>query len=168
MGFKREALTDSQLAKLSPCICDFIAGDQSFVMAMYYMYFPFLTCEVKCGAAVLDIADRQNAHSLTLAVRATVELFRAVERPSEVNRQILAFSVSHDHRPVRIYGHYAVIEGNDTKYYRHPINTFDFTTLEGRDKWKAYQFTRNVYDMDAHTLPKNLLSYRSVAIRAKF
>src|SRR5690606_18654870 len=98
------------------------------------MYFPFLTCEVKCGAAALDVADRQNAHSMTLAVRATVELFRAVKREDEVNRQILAFSVSHDHRTVRIYGHYAVIDTKDTKYYRHPIRTFDFTELDGKDK----------------------------------
>ena len=39
------------------------------------MYFPFLTCEVKCGAAALEIADRQNAYSMTLAVRGIVELF---------------------------------------------------------------------------------------------
>jgi len=33
------------------------------------MYFLFLTCEVKYGAAVPDIADRQNAHNMTMAVR---------------------------------------------------------------------------------------------------
>lgn len=147
VGFKREAFTDHQLARLSPFIGAFITGDQSYFMATYYMYFPFLTCEVKCGAAALDVADRQNAHSMTLAVRATVELFRAVKREDEVNRQILAFSVSHDHRTVRIYGHYAVIDGKDTKYYRHPIRTFDFTELDGKDKWTAYRFTRNVYDI---------------------
>jgi len=36
------------------------------------MYFPFLTCEVKCGAAALDVADRQNAYSMTMAVRVLV------------------------------------------------------------------------------------------------
>ncbi|KND87242.1 hypothetical protein TOPH_08106, partial [Tolypocladium ophioglossoides CBS 100239] len=92
VGFKRDAFSEDQLAKLSPFIGDFIAGDQSFFMATYYMYFPFLTCEVKCGAAALDIADRQNAHSMTLAVRGIVELFRAVKREDEVNRKILAFS----------------------------------------------------------------------------
>lgn len=147
VGFKREAFTDSQLAKLSPCLGDFIAGDQSFFMATYYMYFPFLTCEVKYGAAALDIADRQNAHSMTLAVRAIVKLFRAVERQDEVNRQILAFSISHDHQSVRIYGHYAVIDEKDAKYYRHPIRNFVFTELDGKEKWTAYQFIRNVYDI---------------------
>ncbi|KAL2759486.1 hypothetical protein ACRALDRAFT_1074238 [Sodiomyces alcalophilus JCM 7366] len=145
VGFRREAFTDDQLAKLSPFIGDFITGDQSLFMATYYMYFPFLTCEVNCGTIGLDVADRQNAHSTTLAVRAIVELFRAVERQSEVNRQILAFSISHDHRSVRIYGHYAVI-GETIKYYRHPIRAFDFTGLDGKDKWTAYQFTMNVYE----------------------
>ncbi|KAK4182104.1 hypothetical protein QBC35DRAFT_468339 [Podospora australis] len=146
VGFKRDAFTEDQIAKLSPFIGDFITGDQSFFMATYYMYFPFLTCEVKCGAAALDVADRQNAHSMTLAVRGVVELFHAVKREDEVNREILAFSVSHDHRSVRIYGHYPVITGKDINYYRHLIHTFDFTALDGKDKWTAYQFTKNVYD----------------------
>lgn len=62
-------------------------------MATYFMYFPSLTCEVKCGAAALDVADRQNAHSMTLAVRAVVELFQYVERENELDREIIAFSI---------------------------------------------------------------------------
>jgi hypothetical protein len=31
-------------------------------------------------------------------------------------------------------------------YYRHPIHKFDFTTLDGKEKWTAYKFTKNVYD----------------------
>ena len=152
VGFKREAFTKDQLNKLSPFIGDFIAGDQSFFMATYYMYFPFLTCEVKCGAAALDIADRQNAHSMTLAVRAIVELFRLVDREMELHREILAFSISHDHRSVRIYGHYPAINGKDTTYYRHPIHEFSFQALDGKEKWTAYKFTKNIYDiwMPAH------------------
>ncbi|KAH0494640.1 hypothetical protein TgHK011_001255 [Trichoderma gracile] len=152
IGFKRDAFTKDQLDKLSPFVGDLITGDQSFFMATYYMHFPFLTCEVKCGAAGLDIADRHNAHSMTLAVRGIVELFRAVKREDEVNRKILAFSISHDHRSVRIYGHYPVITKEDIKYYRHPIRAFDFTELGGRDKWIAYRFIKNVYDvwMPAH------------------
>jgi len=147
VGFRREAFTKEQLDKLAPFIGNFISGDQSYFMATYYMYFPFLTCEVKCGAAALDIADRQNAHSMTLAVRATVELFRLVSREMELHREILAFSISHDHRSVRIYGHYPVIDGKDTKYYRHPIHTFDFTALDGRERWTAYKLIKNVYDI---------------------
>jgi hypothetical protein len=123
------------------------------------MYFPFLSCEVKCGAAALDIADRQNAHSMTLAVRAIVELFRYVGREKELDREILAFSISHDHRIVRIYGHYAEINGREQKYYRHPIHTFDFTALDGKEKWTAYKFTKNIYDI---WMPKHFERLRKV------
>ncbi|GAP92014.1 hypothetical protein SAMD00023353_6100220 [Rosellinia necatrix] len=146
VGFQREAFTEDQLKKLSPFIGDFIAGDLSFFMATYYLYFPFLACEVKCGAAGLDIADRQNAHSMTMAARAIVELLRLVGRENEVNREVLSFSISHDDRSVRIYGYYPVIDKKETKYYRHPIRTFCFTELDGKDKWAAYQFTKNVYN----------------------
>lgn len=145
VGFRREAFTVEQLEKLEPFIGNFLGGDQSFFMATYMMYFPFLMCEVKCGAAALDIADRQNAHSATLAVRGVVELFRLVKRQNELNRQILAFSISHDHRSVRIYGHYPEIDGQQTQVYRHPVHTFDFTAMDGKDKWTAYRFTKNIY-----------------------
>ncbi|KAK3996889.1 hypothetical protein QBC44DRAFT_123425 [Cladorrhinum sp. PSN332] len=147
VGFKREAFTEEQLSKLSPFIGNWLSGDLSFFMATYLMYFPFLTCEVKCGAAALNTADRQNAHSMTLAARAIVELFRLMKRESELNRELLAFSISHDHCSVRIYGCYPVIDGKDTKYYRHPIHKFDFTTLDGKEKCTAYRFTKNVYDV---------------------
>jgi hypothetical protein len=114
VGFRREAFIEEQLKKLQPFVGELT--DQSFFMATYYLYFPFLTCEVKCGAAALDVADRQNAHSMTLAVRAVVELFRLVKREKELNREITAFSISHDYRSVRIYGHYAVIEETKTTF----------------------------------------------------
>lgn len=41
---------------------------------------------------------------------------------------------------------YPVIDGKDTKYYLHPIHAFNFPALDGKDKWTAYRFTKNVYD----------------------
>ncbi|KAK5202926.1 hypothetical protein LTR41_011342 [Exophiala xenobiotica] len=97
VGFKRSAFTDDQLQKLQPFVGDLT--DKSFFMGTWYMYFPFFSSEAKCGAAALDVADRQNAHSMTAAVRGVVELFRLVKREQELHREILAFSISHDHRP---------------------------------------------------------------------
>jgi hypothetical protein len=150
VGFKRSAFTDDQLQKLQPFVGDLT--DNSFFMGTWYMYFPFFSSEVKCGAAALDVADRQNAHSMTLAVRGVVELFRLVKREQELHREILAFSISHDHRSVRIYGHYPVIEGKKTTFYRHYIHEFSFTALDGKERWTAYKFTKSVYDtwMPAH------------------
>ncbi|KAK0775595.1 hypothetical protein LTR91_025779 [Friedmanniomyces endolithicus] len=148
VGFSREAFTQEQLDRMHPVVGDY--NDQSYFMATWYMYFPFLTCEVKCGAAALDVADRQNAHSTAIAVRAVVELFRTVKREQELHREILAFSISHDHCSARIYGYYAEFEGTETKLYRHTVHKFDFTALGGKEKWTAYKFTKNVYD---HWMP---------------
>ena len=123
------------------------------------LYFPFLMCEVKCGEQALNRADRQNAHSASIAVNALVQLYRAVpqindphcekqasSRVEELNRKILAFSISHDHSMVKIYGHYAIIDGDKETFYRHAIRNFDFTDLYGKERWTTYNFTRKVYD----------------------
>lgn len=31
------------------------------------------------------------------------------------------------------------MEGEDVKYYRYPIHAFDFTALDGKDRWTAYK-----------------------------
>ena len=156
VGFRRSAFTEEQLKRLDPLIGSVF--DTSLFVATYRMYFPFLTCEVKCGAAALDVADRQNAHSMTIAVRSVVELYRSVKREKELNQEILAFSISHDHRLVRIYGHYPVIDGDKVTYYRHPIHEFSFTALEGKDKWTAYKFTKSLYDIWMPTQLKRICS----------
>ncbi|KAL9116615.1 MAG: hypothetical protein Q9187_006857 [Circinaria calcarea] len=145
VGFRASAFTKNQLDRLSP----FVGGykDQCSVMAREDMYFPFLTCEVKCGDQALNIADRQNMHSASVSVKGLVELFKRIKREGELHRKILAFSVSHDNEAVRIYGHYALINGTETGFYRHAIHKFDITALDGKDRWTAYQFTRNVYDL---------------------
>lgn len=154
VGFGQSAFTDNQLEKLKPFVGDLLLQptDFSYFMATRRMYFPFLTCEVKCGAAALDIADRHNAHSMTLAVRAVVQLYKYAEWEEvfdwkkEVHRKILAFSISHDDRGVRLYGHYPVIKNDGTTFYRHLIRDFSLMDLDGRDKWTAYKFTKNVYE----------------------
>ena len=151
VGFQESAFTDEQLQKLKRLV-----GGSAFLscfMATWRMYFPFLACEVKCGAVALDIADRQNAHSMTCAVKAIVELYRYAkwgeefDWKKELNRKILGFSISHDDKGVRIYGHYPAFEDDKTAFYRHPIHMFDFRALDGRDKWTAHKFTKNVYEL---------------------
>ena len=145
VGFSRSAFTEEQLQRLQPFVGELT--DTSYFMATYNMYLPFFTCEVTCGATALVIEDRQNAHSMTLAVRAVVELFRLVKREREIDREILAFSISHDNQAVRIYGHYPVLDEKHNYYYRHPIRAFDFTNHDGKEKWTAYKFTKNVYEL---------------------
>ena len=98
------------------------------------MYFPFLVCEAKCGLGDLDVADKQNAHSMTMAVRGIVELFKLVNREDELHRRILAFSISHDATMVRIHGHYALIKDRAAKFYRHSVHEFSFTAQNDKKK----------------------------------
>lgn len=117
---------------------------------------------MKCGENGLNIADRQNAHSASMAVNAIVQLYRdrAVSRAEELHRKILVFSVSHDHTMVNVYGHYALIEGDKTTFYRHLIRSFNITDLDGKDRDLAYKFTRKVYDT---FFPTHLDRIRSAA-----
>jgi hypothetical protein len=98
------------------------------------MYLPFLTCKVKCSATALNIANRQNAYSMTVAVRGVVKLFRLVRREKELYCKILAFLILHNNKIVRIYSYYLVINKKDTTFYYHLIRTFDFTKLDGKEK----------------------------------
>ncbi|OCK74472.1 hypothetical protein K432DRAFT_257283, partial [Lepidopterella palustris CBS 459.81] len=117
------------------------------------MYLPFLSSEVKCGAAGLDIADRQNAHTQTVILRGLYTLFRLVDRENELlirqlHREINGFTISHSDLEVRIWGHYAIIYGKDVEFYRRSIAEFSISpTARGDERWTAYSFVKNVYDL---------------------
>ncbi|KAI9801191.1 MAG: hypothetical protein M1825_003465 [Sarcosagium campestre] len=140
VGFDRSAFSNDQIRKMR-----FDLYAKTYFTATYQIYFPFITSEVKCGLQALDVADRQNAHSMTVAIRGIVELYRIVGRAVELNRKVLAFSISHDYEKGNIYAHYPEIHGPDTKYYRHLLMTFNLLRVDGKERWTAYQFVRNVY-----------------------
>lgn len=146
-GFDRDAFNTEQLQKLQPFLGDLLT-DYSLFAANFQMYFPFLTCEVKCGDGGLDVADRQNAYSQSVILRGMHSLFQLVGRETELHREINGFSLSHNDEDVRIWGHYAVIDGKNVKFYRHLISKFIFAPSgEGDQRWKAYKFVKNVYDL---------------------
>jgi hypothetical protein len=80
--FKRTAFIKDQLKKLLLFVGSLLK--KSYFIATYYMYLLFLTYKVKCGAAALNIANRQNAYSITIAVRGVVDLFKLVKREKEL------------------------------------------------------------------------------------
>ena len=91
---------------------------------------------MKCGNKALTIA---------VAANAVIKLYRLVLRLEELYQEILTFSISHDRRAVRIYGHYVLIDGKGTSFYRHLLRDFSITDQEGKDKWTTYKFVRNDY-----------------------
>lgn len=152
VGFGLSAFSDDQLSKFQLLLGGFSC--LSYFRATHYMYFPIATCEVKCRTTALEIADRQNAHSMTIALRGIVELFRLAKRESELHRQLLTFSVSHDDHTVNLFGYYPIIDGPETKIFRHRIHGFDITVLDGKERWTTYNFTRAVYNQSLSLFQK--------------
>ncbi|KAI4152812.1 MAG: hypothetical protein LQ340_002693 [Diploschistes diacapsis] len=146
VGFSDSTFNLLQLRKLRQCIGHFVPIEYlSPLLATWRMYFPFFACEAKSASEDIHVANKQNAHSMSMAVRGIVELFKEVKREDELHRKTLAFSISHNASQVRICGHYPIIQKGATTFHCHLIHSFDFTAQTGKDKWTAYQFTKNVY-----------------------
>jgi hypothetical protein len=139
-GFNPSAFNKTQLDKLSALIEN---PNGSLVQATPSMYFPFFVCEVKSCNIPLIIADRQNAHSMFIAARAVVQLFKAAGCESEVNRKILSFSISHNNENVKIFSSFPVTrKRGSTTYYRHMIKSFQ---LSSDLRWTTRHFVMYVY-----------------------
>ncbi|GFP53293.1 hypothetical protein TASIC1_0002047700 [Trichoderma asperellum] len=142
VGFKALAFTELQFTKVTEFFEDRCTSETSPIMGTSHMFFPCFSCEIGC----FEVTRRQNVHNMTIGMRAVVDLFRGVKREAEVHRQILAFSISHDHRQAEIVAHYPVILGETTEYYQQVIASFIFTDSR-YDKWTAYRFTKNMYEV---------------------
>ncbi|KAI9826036.1 MAG: hypothetical protein M1826_006834 [Phylliscum demangeonii] len=150
VGLLPTAFTKEEVAKLQ----NYTSLERPFCFTPN-LCFPFLICEAKTGQDGLDKAARQNIHSASLSVRAIIVLYQAVfgakdqDRVNELYGQVLAFTVSHNNKLVNLYGHYAVLS-NDTpptlNFYRYDIAMFSLTMYNGADRYKAYNFVRNVYE----------------------
>ncbi|KIW13813.1 hypothetical protein PV08_06593 [Exophiala spinifera] len=150
-GFKWSNFTELQRRKLG-----IEPWEKSYYTAREDIYFPFLTSEVKCGKQGLDLADRPNAHSMTVALRGVVDVFRKANRASEVHRRALGYSISHDDRSVRIYAHYPEVDGENTLYFRETIKELNIGDERGEQRWISHQFTLNVCQIFAPALLKRL------------
>lgn len=141
VGFKALAFTELQFTKVTEFFEDRCTSETSPIMGTSHMFFPCFSCEI----GGFEITRRQNTHNMTIGMRAVVDLFRGVKRESEVHRQILAFSISHDSCEAEIVAHYPVILGETTEFYQQVIASFAFTDSR-YDKWTAYRFTKNMYE----------------------
>ncbi|KAF7858903.1 hypothetical protein EAF04_008944 [Stromatinia cepivora] len=148
VGFKKSAFTDEQLEKLQ---LSGMLGDlncTSSCKGTYYMFFPFITCEVKRSSNATEIADRQNAHSQTVALRSLVELYSLSNRQQELHGRILTYSISYNNTHVSLYGHMPIIvkEKGAVECYMQLIRGFDLRDNEGEHRWVCRQFYLNALD----------------------
>ena len=156
VGFLHSAFTVSENEKLTN-----YTSFENLTRPTDEMCFPFLMCEVKCGNRGLDYADRQNMHSCSVAVKALLKLEQKADQYREDKQfesllgKILVYSISHDQNDARVWGHYALVEGEKWTYYRHHIGKFDIAHEE-RDLLALYNFARNVLTVYAPKLLKRL------------
>ncbi|WEW60163.1 hypothetical protein PRK78_005648 [Emydomyces testavorans] len=153
VGFGRSGLSEARIHKLQPLIQDDPRFRSDF-MSTYYMYFPFFSTEVKCGTSGLVIADRQNGHTMGVSVRGIVSLHRLAGKESQLHNKPVAFSVSHDHRMVRLTGWGPVIDGDFYTVHPLTIHSFDVTALKGLERWTPRKFTFGVYKYGLTLLDK--------------
>ncbi len=88
VGFRPTAFSVEQRRKL-----DLRHNTPSLYRATNGILFPFQTTELKCSNAVLDVADRQNAHSMTVAFRGIANLFRRSGCHEQLDGKIFGFSI---------------------------------------------------------------------------
>ena len=143
VGLDKSAFTSAQWMQMRALIR---GVDRNPLMATWKMWFPFFMCEVKASHESLEVAERQNMSSGSVAVNALVTLYRAAGRERELHRKIVAFSISHNIQIFEIYGHFASFEEKEPRFYRYPITK---AFIDGQDRWAAYRFTRNLYDIFA-------------------
>lgn len=126
IGLLASAFTSEEIDKLN----NYTAID-NWTRFTTEMYFPFLMYEVKCGRDGLDTADRQNMHSCSVALRALLRIeeeadkYRLGKKLASLNGRTLVFSISHDQKNARRYGHYATIHGEKWTYHRYFIDSFN-------------------------------------------
>jgi hypothetical protein len=143
IGLFSSAFTEGEIDKLKS-----YNSVDNWTQVTLQMFFPFLMCEVKCGREGLDMADRQNMHSSSVAVRALLRIeqeadkYRPEKKMDSLNGQVLVFSISHDQQDARLNGHYAIMQGEKWNYYRYRIMKFDLTN--NNSLLAIHNFVRNV------------------------
>ncbi len=156
VGFFSSAFTIAENAKLTN-----YTSFENLTRSTDDLCFPFLMCEVKCGNEGLDYADRQNMHSCSVAVKALLRLehkadqYRDDKKFESLLGKVLVYSISHDQKLARVYGHYALVEGEKWTYYRYHIANYDILYKE-RDLLAIHNFARNVVTMYGPKLLKQI------------
>ncbi|RMZ82113.1 hypothetical protein DV737_g2212, partial [Chaetothyriales sp. CBS 132003] len=151
MGFKWENFSMGELRKLGITI-----GLPSKYMARDDMLFPFITREAKCDNQPLEIADRQNVYSMSIALEGVIDLFRRAGELEKLNGKALGLSMSYDNNTVRMYAHHVVINAQEpnrqsgqplpkisTMKYQTTLGQVTLNNEGGKDRWKPYDFFYN-------------------------
>lgn len=145
VGFRLGAFTPQQIHKLNIGLDKL--SERSYFRATKDMVLPFFTCEAKRGSMSIDISDLQNAHNMAIAVRGIVMIFQLAGLEARIHREVVAWSVSHDHRVVRVYGYYPVFDGfGSYRIHSHLVFSLDLLTCKTeQERFKVLRACVQVY-----------------------
>jgi len=139
-GIASSAFRDEEWEKLEKC-----ANTNSKGLVTGEMCFPFLICEVKTGTDSIRDAERQSMHAASIAVNALIKLYEEANLRQELDRTILAFSVSHNANEIKLHGHYADLQIG-IRYYRHELYRCELGTSSNQEQWRVYKIVMSIYD----------------------
>ncbi|KAK6442640.1 hypothetical protein LTR95_001119 [Oleoguttula sp. CCFEE 5521] len=123
------------------------------------MDFPSLICEVKGSDKPVDAAELQAMHGASIAVRALIQLYRKLSAAEELDGKVLVLSIAHDASMIKVFGHFAKIEGAKLTFFRHQLYLSNIATdLRSEASSRAYKITRAIYDV---FFPQHLARIRS-------
>ncbi|KAK1045246.1 hypothetical protein LTR74_018188 [Friedmanniomyces endolithicus] len=145
-GVSRTAFTHEECEKLTSnetCACE-------------TMMFPFYICEAKCFDRSIEESELQALHDASVACSTVIKLYQKVLAAAELHRRILVFSVSYNQRVVKIFGHFAMIEGDNITYHRHPL--FETNLVDdASNRTTPYQIALSIWK---HFFPVHLARIR--------
>lgn len=127
------------------------------------MILPFYICEAKCFDKSIEESELQALHSASVASNAVIQMYQKISAADELHGRILVFSVSHNQRVVKVFGHYAMIDGDKATFYRHRLFETDLKTDAG-NRNKPYQIARGIWE---HFYPIHLQRIRHALSRQR-
>nr|POE59393.1 hypothetical protein CFP56_24662 [Quercus suber] len=109
------------------------------------MMFPFYLCEPKCFDKSIEKSELQALHSASVASNAVTELYKKFSAADELHRHILAFSMSHNQRVVKIFAHFALVAGREITFYRHRLFETDLVT-EASSQTRPFHIALGIWE----------------------
>lgn len=116
------------------------------------MCLPFFICEAKSQYKTANV-DLQAMHAASVASRAIWRFCERVGQTKELEKEFLLFSMTHNNKDVRIWGHFIVpgldaLEPEKLFHRRHLIYETCITTDFEQLNWaKTYHIVRGIYDL---------------------
>ncbi|KAK0261293.1 hypothetical protein LTR35_017872 [Friedmanniomyces endolithicus] len=106
----------------------------------------------------IEESELQALHGASVACSTVIKLYQKVLAAAELHRRILVFSVSYNQRVVKIFGHFAMIEGDNITYHRHPL--FETNLVDdASNRTTPYQIALSIWK---HFFPVHLARFRDV------